>query len=133
MQHTGLAKELAKATVDERRESARRRHGLPTERARSAREGAPDKALDRSLSLAGALSLLALVVLGPTGIALAAGVAAVAIAWTAWRPAPASPDREWSAEVPEASDPWLVWRTVEPDAEFLRDGPRRTAPFVSGP
>jgi hypothetical protein len=98
---------------------------------RQERDERADRRFERALSAAGAGGLLALALLGPTGIAVAILVFAVVVAvvvavivavvgappWTRGRrtiPLGAVPD-----------DRWGIWRRVEPDPEFLRAGRRR--------
>jgi hypothetical protein len=119
MWHPGLAPELARALQADRLpvQAARR---IPTgERAREAARAEAERSwrsFDRSLSLVGAATLLATVLIGPPGAlvaaagAVAAAIAPAAAAWLddrrgrAWRPA----------------DRWQRWRWTEPDPEYLR-------------
>lgn len=119
MLHPGLAPELARALQADRLPAQGLRR-IPTgERAREAARAEAERSrrsFDRSLSLVGAATLLATVLIGPAGalVAAAGAVAAViapaAVAWLderrgrAWRPA----------------DRWQRWRWAEPDPEYLR-------------
>jgi len=153
MLHAGLALEMAKALERERRReyakqtrrrALRRRSVLPRfdlrwERPagdggkRPARPlagearptGASTRSFEPLLSAAGALSLLAIVLLGPIGIA--APVAIMAAFIVTLGPSPSRRSRRPGEErtvagprAPEATDRWSAWRVVEPDAAYLR-------------
>jgi hypothetical protein len=127
MQHTGLAFELAKATAEERREWASRPR--PARRAPRARPGwqarvnTLDRTSEQMLSIGGAAMLLTVVLLGPIGAGVAVAAVAIAVAIVRAprrRPPPDPPARRGGAAMPEASDPWLTWRSVEPDAGYVR-------------
>ena len=102
MLHPGMASELA------RLESEERRRGAAGSRTRRSNEP------EWRLSAAGAVGLLALVLIGPIATILAfAGLVAVAVFVSADR-------RRRAAAGPEIRDPWSAWRVAERDAEEQR-------------
>jgi hypothetical protein len=119
MLHGGLAPELARALQADRLAAEGVRRIPAGERVREAARAEAERSrrsFDRSLSLVGALTLLAIVLLGAAGAlvaaaaAVSAAIAPAAAAWLeerrgrAWRPA----------------DRWQRWRWAEPDPEYLR-------------
>jgi hypothetical protein len=122
MLHAGFAAELAEAVAAGRRDEAE-----ADRRARDVRDGRPrprisSRSFEQLLSIAGAVALLSIVIIGPIGTALVAAAVAFGIALR--MPALPRPQR---AEVhprstvpatPEAVDPWRVWRMVEPDPGY---------------
>lgn len=152
MMHAGLALEMAKALERERRReyakqtrrrslgrrSVRPRLDLPWERPSGdggkrpagplAGEALPTGATARSfeplLSAAGALSLLAIVLWGPIGIAAPVAIMALIVTLGS---SPSRRARRLGEErtvagpqAPEATDRWSAWRVVEPDLAYLR-------------
>src|SRR5262245_26579051 len=93
------------------------------------RDARTDRGFERALSGAGASGLLAIALLGPTGLAVAIVVFAVLIVAVGG----ATPRTARRGPIPRvrrtaADDRWLIWRHVEPEPEFLRsDGRRRRA------
>ena len=114
MFHQGFADALAKVLVADRIGAMDRRP--PRFRPSVSRS-------DAALSLLGAVALLALVLLGPAGVALVGLIGAAAF-WptrdlVGRRAREDDPSEAWG---PETKDRWRVWRTHEPDAEYLRRG-----------
>lgn len=102
MLHPGMASELARLESEERRRWA----------AGSRTTGSSDP--EWRWSAAGAVGLLALVLIGPIATVLAfAGLVAVAVFVSADR-------RGQAALGPDPRDRWSAWRAVEADAEEQR-------------
>jgi hypothetical protein len=94
---------------------------------RQERDERADRRFERALSAAGAGGLLALALLGPTGIAVAILVFAVVVAVIV-AVVGAPPWTRGRRTIPLGAvqeDRWGIWRRVEPDPEFLRAGRRR--------
>jgi hypothetical protein len=101
--HPGMASELARLESEERRRGAARdRTGRSTEP-------------EWRWSVAGAIGLLALVLVGPVATILACA-ALVAIALLVAR----GSARDRVPSGPEARDRWAAWRVAEADAEERR-------------
>jgi hypothetical protein len=115
----GFATELAKTIVEERAAGARlrrlRRGDLDRAEARLTADRQA-RAYERRLSAAGAVAMLALILVGPVAVAVVALAAVLAAAVT-----PAIADR-LARVFPRSDDRWQVWRRVDPDAEYLRGG-----------
>jgi hypothetical protein len=121
MFHAGFAEELARTLAEDRRSGSAWRRLSAGDRARiQAREAAERsrRSFEHGLSVAGALGLLAIALLGPGG-ALLVGTAAIAVAIAA---ASGRPPGRTEAVRPagEPDDRWRVWRRAEPDPEYLR-------------
>ena len=83
-----------------------------------------DRRFERALSAAGSVGLLAIALLGPSGVAvaiLAFSVLIVAVAGAPPRPARRPPIPTATAD----DERWQAWRKVDPDPEFFRAGRRR--------
>ena len=120
MFHAGLAGELARTLSEDRRAGSGRRLLSSADRARlDARAEAErsDRAFEQALSVGGAATLLATVLVGGGAAVLVAFGLAVAIALTGHRAPPTSGALRTPAD-PDLR--WTVWRRVEPDAEYLR-------------
>jgi VIT1/CCC1 family predicted Fe2+/Mn2+ transporter len=121
MLHPGLAIELAKAVAEEHRRDALVRRRSAGERERIAARHEAERAAraaDHALSALGALTLLAILLLGPPAALVAvAAAAALAIAPAV---APALLARLAGRRAARSTDRWQRWRSVEPDAEYLR-------------
>lgn len=117
MLHTAFGVDLAKAIVRERAAGAGVRRLPRGDVARAEARLAADRrawTYDRLLSAAGALALLTLVVVGPAAVLTGAlGVALVAAI---------APLADGARRRVASTDRWQVWRTVEPDPEYLRRG-----------
>lgn len=85
-----------------------------------AEERRTDAPFDIALSAAGAGTLLALVLLGPLGASVTAIAVAGAVLAARRRPAAAPGPAVRPSAGAERPDPWLPWRRVEPDTEYLR-------------
>lgn len=102
MLHPGMASELARLETEERRRSG----------AGSRTPGADHT--EWRWSAAGAIGLLALVLIGPIATILAfAGLVAGALVVSGRA-------RDRAAAGPEARDRWSAWRVVEPDSAYRR-------------
>jgi hypothetical protein len=89
------------------------------------RDARTDRWFDRALSAAGAVGLLAIALVGPTGVAVAIVAFAVLTLAVVGAPRP-TPRRRPIATMPVADDDrWRAWRNVDPDPEFFRAGRRR--------
>ena len=92
---------------------------------RPERDERTDRRFERALSAAGAVGLLAIALLGPSGLAVAilvfAVVSVAVVGAPPWEP------RRRPIPITRAAldDRWRAWRHVEPDPEFLRGGKRR--------
>ena len=92
---------------------------------RMERDARTDRRFDRALSAAGAVGLLAIALLGPTGVAVAIVAFAVLTLAVVGMPRP-TPRRRPVPTTPVADDDrWWAWRNVDPDPEFSRAGRRR--------
>jgi hypothetical protein len=121
MLHPGLAIELAKAVAEEHRRDALGRRRSAGERDRIAAREEDERAAraaDHALSALGALALLAILLLGPPAVLVVVAAAVAVAAGPAI--APALLARLAGRQDGPSADRWQRWRSVEPDAEYLR-------------
>jgi hypothetical protein len=89
------------------------------------RDARTDRRFDRALSAPGAVGLLAIALLGPTGVAVALVAFAVLTLAVVGGPRPTPRRRPVPTMPPVDDDRWWAWRAVDPDPEFSRAGRRR--------
>ena len=120
MFHAGFAGELSRLMAEDRRSGSGRSSLSAGDRARIEAREASDRssrAFESALSAGGAIGLLAIVVFGVAGAVVLGSVVALAVAAAGRRRV----DRTEAVRPPE--DPegrWGVWRSVDPDPEYLR-------------
>ena len=88
------------------------------------RNAMTDRRFERAVSAAGSVGLLAIALLGPSGVAVAILSFSLLIVTVVGTP-PRTARRPPVPAAPAAEARWRAWRKVDPDPEFLRTGRRR--------
>ena len=83
-----------------------------------------DRRFERALPVVGSVGLLAIALLGPSGVAVAILAFSVLIVSVAGAP-PRAARPPSLPPAPAEDERWQVWRKVDPDPEFFRTGRRR--------
>lgn len=82
-----------------------------------------DRRFERALSATGSVGLLAIALLGPSGVAVA--ILAFSVLIVAVIGGPTRIAKPPIPSAPADEDRWQAWRKVDPDPEFFRAGRRR--------
>lgn len=88
------------------------------------RGGRTDRRFERALPIAGSVGLLAIALLGPSGLAVTILAFSVLIVAVVGVP-PRTASRPAIPTMPADEERWQAWRKVDPDPEFFRTGRRR--------